>query len=146
MGLTDFIGQGVAYPLRFDERGRLALVGGTENVDRAIALIIGTAYGERPMRPEFGCGIHSLVFESPSTELATQIQAQVSASLKRWEPRVDVMTVSVDFDNENTTANIMVTYRLKDTYDVRNLLVPFYLIPNEEDLLPQRPQLPEESP
>ena len=142
MGLTDFIGQGVAYPLRFDERGRLSLVGGSANVERAIALIIGTAYGERPMRPEFGCGIHSLVFETPSPELSTQIQAQVTASLKRWEPRIDVVTVTVKFDNDNTTANILVTYRLKDTYDVRNLLVPFYLIPNEDDALPQLPQEP----
>jgi phage baseplate assembly protein W len=140
MGLTDFIGQGVAYPLRFDERGRLGLVGGSANVERAIALIIGTAYGERPMRPEFGCGIHALVFETPSPELSTQIQAQVTASLKRWEPRIDVVTVSVKFDNDNTTANIMVTYRLKDTYDVRNLLVPFYLIPNDDDAQPQLPQ------
>lgn len=140
MGLTDFIGQGVAYPLRFDERGQLSLVGGSANVERAIALIIGTAYGERPMRPEFGCGIHALVFETPSPELSTQIQAQVTASLKRWEPRIDVVTVAVKFDNDNTTANIMVTYRLKDTYDVRNLLVPFYLIPNEDDAQPQLPQ------
>lgn len=146
MGLTDFVGQGVDYPLRFDEQGRLSLVGGTLNVDRAIALIIGTAYGERPMRPEFGCGIHALIFETPSPELSTQIQAQVTASLKRWEPRIDVVSVGVKFDNENTTANILVTYRLKDTYDVRNLLVPFYLIPNEDERLPHLPQLPQESP
>jgi phage baseplate assembly protein W len=146
MGLTDFVGQGVDYPMRFDEQGRLSLVGGTLNVDRAIALIIGTAYGERPMRPEFGCGIHALIFETPSPELSTQIQAQVTASLKRWEPRIDVVSVGVKFDNENTTANILVTYRLKDTYDVRNLLVPFYLIPNEDERLPHLPQLPQESP
>lgn len=145
MGLTDFVGQGVDYPLRFDEQGRLSLVGGTANVERAIALIIGTAYGERPMRPEFGCGIHALVFETPSPELSTQIQAQVTASLKRWEPRIDVVSVGVKFDNENTTANILVTYRLKDTYDVRNLLVPFYLIPNEDERLPRLPQLPQET-
>lgn len=140
MGLTDFVGKGVDFPLRFDQRGHIGLVGGIANVERAITLIIGTAYGERPMRPEFGCGIHSLVFETPSPELSTQIQAQVTASLKRWETRIDVVTVQVAFDNDNTTANILVTYRLKDTYDVRNLLVPFYLIPNEEEPLPQLPE------
>jgi phage baseplate assembly protein W len=140
MGLTDFVGHGVDFPLRFDQRGHISLVGGIANVERAIHLIIGTAYGERPMRPEFGCGIHSLVFETPSPELSTQIQAQVTASLQRWETRIDVVTVQVSFDNDNTTANILVTYRLKDSYDVRNLLVPFYLIPNEDDSLPQLPE------
>jgi phage baseplate assembly protein W len=145
MGMTDFVGRGVDYPLRFDDQGRLSLVGGSANIERSIALIIGTAYGERPMRPEFGCGIHALVFETPSPELSTQIQAQVTASLKRWEPRIDVVSVGVKFDNENTTAHILVTYRLKDTYDVRNLLVPFYLIPNEDERLPQLPTATQES-
>ena len=27
-------------------------------------MILGTAPGERPMRPEFGCGIHDYIFES----------------------------------------------------------------------------------
>jgi uncharacterized protein len=139
MELTDFVGHGVDFPLRFNERGHISLVGGVANIERSIALIIGTAYGERPMRPEFGCGIHSLVFETPSPELSTQIQAHVTASLQRWEPRIDVVTVQVNFDNENTTANILVTYRLKDNYNVRNLLVPFYLIPNEEGSLSQLP-------
>ena len=75
-----------------------------------------------------------------------KLQAQVTASLKRWEPRIDVVSVGVKFDNENTTAHIMVTYRLKDTYDIRNLLVPFYLIPNEDERLPQLPQANQESP
>lgn len=138
MGLTDFVGKGVGFPMSFDEQGNLTLVGGIANIERAIALIIGTAYGERPMRPEFGCGIHALVFESPSPELSTQIQAHVTSSLQRWEPRIDVVTVRVKFDNDNTTANILVTYRLKDDYDVRNLLVPFYLIPNDEAAMPQQ--------
>lgn len=133
MAQRDFIGRGIAYPLRRDANGRLALVEGNANIERSIRLILGTAYGERPMRPDFGCGIHDLVFEAPSTELESQIQAQVMASLKRWEPRIDVMSVGVVFVNDNTTATITVRYRLKDSYDVRNLLVPFYLIPQEDE-------------
>lgn len=133
MAQHDFIGRGVDFPLRKDSRGGLALVGGIANIERSIGLILGTAYGERPMRPDFGCGIHDLVFESPSTELESGIQAFVMASLKRWEPRIEVQSVNVSFSNDNTTANIVLKYRLKDSYDVRNLLVPFYLIPQEDE-------------
>ena len=34
-------------------------------LEEAIRLILGTAFGERPMRPDFGCGIHDLVFATP---------------------------------------------------------------------------------
>ena len=66
MFAKDFIGEGIAYPLTMDSTGRLALVSGVENVERSMRLILGTAYGERPMRPDFGCGIHDLVFEAAS--------------------------------------------------------------------------------
>ena len=62
--MTDIIGTGLAFPLRVDARGGLALVAEDEDVREAIVLILGTAPGERPMRPEFGCGIHDHVFES----------------------------------------------------------------------------------
>ena len=49
--MTDLIGSGLAFPLRADQRGSLALTRGVEDVEQAIALILGTAPGERPMRP-----------------------------------------------------------------------------------------------
>lgn len=128
----DFIGSGFDFPFGVDAQGGMAMVTGPANIERSIRLIIGTAYGERPMRPEFGCGIHDLVFEPGSVELTSQIQLQVLASLKRWETRADVIEVKVDYDDNRATANILVTYRIKGNYDPRNLLVPFYLIPHEE--------------
>lgn len=133
MATKDFVGEGIAYPLRLDSTGRLALVGGVENVERSMQLILGTAYGERPMRPDFGCGIHNLVFEAASVELISRIQTLVTSSLLRWETRADILAVDVKFEGDNTMANITVKYRLKDSYDVRNLLVPFYLIPRDAE-------------
>ena len=128
----DFIGYGFAFPLSVNPQGGIQMVTGPENIERSIRLIVGTAYGERPMRPEFGCGIHDLVFEPGSVELTSQIQLQVLASLKRWETRADILDVTVDYDESRATAQILVTYRIKGSYDPRNLLVPFYLIPHEE--------------
>lgn len=130
--MEDFIGFGFAYPLGVDDQGGMRMVTGVENIERSIRLIIGTAYGERPMRPEFGCGIHDLIFDLASAELTSQIQMQVEASLKRWETRADVLKVTAEYDDDPATVNIAVTYRIKGTYDPRNLLVPFYVIPHEE--------------
>ncbi|WP_244204067.1 GPW/gp25 family protein, partial [Streptomyces tricolor] len=57
-----FIGRGWAFPLRVGPTGGIALVEREREIEEAIRLVLGTAPGERPMRPEFGCGIHDYVF------------------------------------------------------------------------------------
>lgn len=133
MAQQDFVGSGFDFPMDIDDQGGIRMVGGTDNIDRSIRLIMGTAYGERPMRPDFGCGIHDLLFDSTSLELLGQVQAQVVASLRRWETRADILDVSATYGDDPTVINIQVTYRVKGNYDPRNLLVPFYVIPREED-------------
>jgi phage baseplate assembly protein W len=127
-----FTGRGFAYPLGVNAQGGIRLVNGVENVERAMRLILGTAYGERPMRPEFGCSIHDMLFEPGTMDLLTRVQIEVHDSLLRWEPRIDILEVTAVFDGDPTRVLITINYRLKGTYDPRNLLVPFYVIPTEE--------------
>ena len=53
----EFVGRGWAFPLAADDTGSIALVAGSTEIEQAIRLILGTAPGERPMRPGFGCRI-----------------------------------------------------------------------------------------
>ena len=129
---ADFVGHGWAYPAGVDSTGRIALVGGDTEITQAMHLVLGTALGERPMRPEFGCGIHDLVFDSTDSTLAGLVAHEVRASLLRWEPRVDVADVVVTFDADRPgLALIDVSYVVRSTNDRRNLVVPFYSIPEE---------------
>ena len=70
---VDIIGRGVDFPLRPLADGSMRFVGGDEKIRQSIWLIVATAPGERQMLPEFGCGIHDLVFEvnSAGTVVAT---------------------------------------------------------------------------
>lgn len=132
MSTTDFLGRGWAFPLRLDGSGAFALADGEDDVDEAIRLILGTAYGERPMRPEYGCGIHDLVFDTIDAGLAGRVAADVRASLTRWEPRIDVTDVHAAPDpTAPHVLLISIGYRLKSTNDRRNLVFPFYSIPEE---------------
>jgi phage baseplate assembly protein W len=130
---NDILGAGVAFPLRVDPRGGLAIVRDEEDVVEAIRVIIGTAKGERPMRPEFGCGIHDYVFEAIDAYTIGRLDYEIRVALDRWEPRIDVL--DIDFDDEGAGAGrllIDITFQLRSTNDVRNLVYPFYLIPAEE--------------
>jgi Bacteriophage baseplate protein W len=116
-----------------DHRGGIALARGEEDVEQAIALILGTAPGERPMRPEFGCEIHQLVFDTIDAEMIGRMDSAIRVALDRWEPRIEV--VGVDFDLTDTyegRLGIEIRYRVRATSREHNLVYPFYVIPAEE--------------
>jgi hypothetical protein len=129
----DFIGAGWAFPLRVDAAGGIALVTREREIEEGIRLVLGTAYGERPMRPEFGCGIHDEVFAPIDASTFGRIAADVRRSLRRWEPRIDVREVEVTRDpDEPATLYIDIRYAVGSSNDPRNLVFPFYVIPAEE--------------
>jgi len=55
------IGVGLAFPMRLDPSGSIALVTRETKIEQSIRLILATAHGERPMRPDFGSGVHNYV-------------------------------------------------------------------------------------
>ncbi|WP_052668084.1 GPW/gp25 family protein [Nitriliruptor alkaliphilus] len=129
-----FIGRGLAFPLRTSATGAIALVEDQVELEEAIRLIVSTAPGERPMRPEFGCRIHDYVFAPISDTTIGSIIFAVEQALERWEPRVDVAQVQVYADDDTDgLLYIDVGYRVKATNDERNLVFPFYTIPEHED-------------
>ncbi|MET9626433.1 GPW/gp25 family protein [Lentzea sp. NPDC006480] len=130
----DFIGRGLSFPVRTDATGSVALVDGDREIVESIRLILATAPGERPMRPEFGCAIHDLVFAPADSSTAGQIAYEVRLSLERWEPRIDLTDVVIDFaEADSGTLLIDIHYTLRNTNDPRNLVFPFYVIPPHED-------------
>lgn len=136
----DFIGAGWNYPLGTDATGGVALVTRDREIEQAIRLILGTAVGERPMRPEFGCRIHDHVFNTPSSATAGQIAYDVRQALDRWEPRIDVLDVGVGFDAmASGVLYIDIRYSIRSLNDPRNLVFPFYVIP----ATPEIPVIPE---
>ena len=128
----DFVGAGWSFPLATDATHSIGLVTGDREIEQAIRLILGTACGERPMRPEFGCRIHDHVFGPATSATAGQISYDVRQALERWEPRIDLLDVSVSFEAlETGTLYVDVGYRIRGTNDPRNLVFPFYFIPDE---------------
>ena len=122
---TDFIGAGWSFPLATDATGGVALVTQEQEIEQAIRLILGTACGERPMRPEFGCRIHDHVFGPATSATAGQIAYDVREALERWEPRIEVNSVGVSFEDIGSgTLYVDVAYSIRGLNDPRNPGVP----------------------
>jgi uncharacterized protein len=132
MGM-EFVGNGIAFPMQTNAIGGVALVTREREIQEAIRLILGTSPGERPMRPEFGCRIADHVFAPANATTAGQLSYDVRAALDQWEPRIDVDDVTVSFDAADSgVLYIDITYRIRGTNDPRNLVFPFYVIPQHE--------------
>ena len=131
--MTEIIGSGLAFPLQVDRRGGIALARDETDVEQAIELILATAPGERPMRPEFGCGVHDFVFDSIDAKTVGKMELAIRDALDRWEPRVVVETVEFNLDEVADGRLIIdIGYRVRVTNTMRNLVYPFYVIPAEE--------------
>jgi uncharacterized protein len=131
--VTEIIGSGLAFPLQVDRRGGIALATDEIDIEQAIELILSTAPGERPMRPEFGCGVHDFVFDTIDAGTVSRMETEIRSALDRWEPRVEVADVDFDLSGvERGELLINIAYRLRATNHMRNLVYPFYVIPAED--------------
>lgn len=130
----NFLGRGIQFPVGLDARGNLALSEYEQNIAQAIEIIIGTAPGERVMRPDFGCKIHEFVFHPNNASTASQVSFYVREALVKWEPRIEDVQVSAfpDGGRENVML-VDISYRIGRTNSTRNMVYPFYLR-REQDL------------
>lgn len=133
--MTDFLGIGWAFPLRVDDDGTVELSTYEENIKESIRIILGTAKGERQMRPDFGCGIHELVFARNDHATAGMAAYHVEQALIRWEPRIELIKVEASPGIEVTNGSpgasdrlmVSIDYRVIATNSIFNLVYPFYL-------------------
>ena len=124
----DFIGKGWSFPVRPGPFGRFGYLGGEEKIRQSIWIILSTAPGERQMRPEFGCGVHDLVFQPNTAAIRGLVQVRVREALARWEPRIDVLDVRVETDpGRRNELLIAIDYRVRATNSFYNLVYPFFI-------------------
>jgi len=123
-----FLGRGWRFPVEPDQNGRIAYAEGEDKVQQSILLILGTAQGERVMRPDFGSRLREVVFSPIAASTKSLIAHHATEALVQWEPRIDVLTVDVD-DSAASSGAVLVNieYRVRATNSVFNLVYPFYL-------------------
>ena len=122
-----FLGVGWAFPPGLNTDRRVSLAAYEQDIEQAIRIILGTNRGERVMRPDFGCGIHELVFEAVDSRTLQRIRSEVEDALLRFEARIEVLGVTIDEDaTSEGVLMIELEYRVRRTNQTGNLVFPFY--------------------
>jgi len=123
-----FLGTGFAFPLQIDANGGFALASYEADVEQAIFHILSTAKGERVMVPDFGCGMHELVFAPNTATQAGAVASEVRAALVRYEPRIDVLDVTVTVGgDQGELLEIRIDYRIRANNAFYNTVYPFFV-------------------
>jgi uncharacterized protein len=124
----DWLGRGWAYPVQVDRlTGGVAVAEYEEDIHQAMRIILATARGERLMRPDFGCGIHELVFEVMDTATLTRVETAVRECLTKYEARIELLSVAVNpFYAAEGKLLLEIDYRIRRTNQIGNFVYPFY--------------------
>jgi hypothetical protein len=123
-----FLGKGWKFPPTLDRGGGVSSSELDESIRESIFIILGTAPGERVMRPNFGCQIHDLVFAPNHYGTAALAATYVVEALEKWEPRIT--EVEADAEPSPDAPNrldILIKYKVVANNTSRNLVYPFYL-------------------
>jgi Bacteriophage baseplate protein W len=124
-----YLGRGWSFPVRLQGRaGTIRLSEYEDDVRESIRIILTTSKGERVMRPDFGCGIHDLVFQVINTTTMTDIEDSVRSALAAFEARIDVVNVSVAADpGFEGKLTVSIDYVIRGTNNQLNFVYPFYI-------------------
>lgn len=125
--MSAFYGQGFSYPVSLDVTGGILESSGAANIQQSILIILGTQYGERAMRPTFGCNLKSLVFAPNNQQTAALARQYVMDGLQQWEPRITVKSVSVTNSAESPMLLIDIQYVINASLAPQAMIYPFYL-------------------
>jgi phage baseplate assembly protein W len=124
----EFLGRGWKFPVELDAANRVVYEKEETKIQESVLIILGTARGERMMRPDFGSRLHELVFAPINSSTKSLVSHYTIEALVNWEPRIDVLRVDV-LDSEASQGKLLVNiaYRVRATNSEFNLVYPFYL-------------------
>jgi len=126
--VKEFLGVGWKFPVGLDDSRKIAMSKYEEDIQEAIWIVLSTAKGERVMHPDFGCGIHEMVFQTINTATLSLIELTVREALTMYEPRIELVKVSVSAEEaQSGKLLISLDYRVRSTNNQFNMVYPFYV-------------------
>jgi phage baseplate assembly protein W len=131
----DFLGRGFRFPVSINLNGGVSSSQLEENVRQSLFVILGTAPGERINRPRFGCQIHDLMFAPNNPMTAARAEVYCEEAIYKFEPRIEKVACRARPNpDEPNRLDIRIEYVIRNTNDKRNLVFPFYLKTEEDEI------------
>ena len=123
-----FLGKGWSFPPTFDRKlGDVQMVTMEEDIKQSLEIYFSTKLGERIMRNDYGCFLHSQVFELANESLIQGLSKELERSINVFEPRILITEIrATKTDSSEGLIEINVAYEIRATNNRSNIVFPFY--------------------
>ena len=85
---------------------------GDDAIKRSLRNLILTNFYDRPFRPYIGSNTQKLLFELATPITANLIKDAVMEVIKNYEPRVNIIQLIVELDEDNNGYNVTIKYEI----------------------------------
>ena len=109
--------------------GDLISLSNENAIARAVRNIVLTTPGEKFFDPDFGSSVSEILFENVDDITAVSIEDEIKSSLKNYEPRVELINVTVDPNFDANQFDVRITYRIVGI-DIPPSELEFALLPS----------------
>src|SRR6266852_6796143 len=126
---TSFLGTGWSFPPEFNSgAGTVGMTSDEDDIEASLKILLGTAFGERFLKPKYGLDMHEMLFEPMSTTTTTFLKERIKLAILVYESRVSLISLDLDMSEIlEGKVTIGITYEVKSTNSRFNLVYPFYL-------------------
>ena len=100
----------------------------TSAIARSLKNIVFTQPGEKFFNPDFGSRISESLFENVDDVSALAIEDEIRSSIINFEPRVNLLNVSVNPNVDDNEMNVVIQYEVTGI-DVPSQQLEFVLLP-----------------
>ena len=98
-------------------------------IARAVRNIVSTTPGEKLFSPDFGSSVSEILFENVDDITAVSIRDEIRSSLSNYEPRVELIDVTVDPNFDENQFDVLIKYRIIGV-DIPPSQLEFALLPS----------------
>lgn len=99
--------------MRMASNGDVAGVSDEASINQSLRTLINLEKWDKPFHPEISVGIRSLLFENWCDQLYRTVEEKIRRAVRRWEPRIDVVSVSAEGDPDENELIVTIKYRIR---------------------------------
>jgi hypothetical protein len=128
-----FLGIGWKFPPTFDKRtGSVEMVSEEADIQESLQILLSTRKGERLAKPDFGCDLSILIFETIDATTLNYARQMIEYAILMFEPRITLEKIEIVPNPNEGIIHFKLDYTIRKTNTRSNMVYPFYLLEGTE--------------
>ena len=115
---------GISLPLQIGGAGFTQTYNTTDQLKSNIKNLLLTQKGERILQPEFGSGLHEILFDFNNDDIEGKIEDAITEAFEQWLPYVtiaDIVVEQTDALKDRNQVNLSLKFQVNGSADLNEV-------------------------